>query len=331
MITENLSTLKIHKLTQAQYDRALAAGKIDANALYLTPDEDTDLSQYATIEQLSSKADIDHTHTLDDLGVTATTEELNYVDGVTSNIQTQLNNLNRWVQSCNNTDMNTVKTTGFYFGYTGMTHACVQTISVWEVIAYSPDWVVQRQTVINSDGSGDTYERRFYGGNTWSNWKVIGNGSGGTGGTTNNYYYNGMGQEFYTCHNADKCTPERNDGNSKTITTTVLSDASLSYSYTTPSNLSKIYNIGLRCRALNGDPDGVSSNNNFNSITVGYNEIVNGCEQYSSFQLVVPCYHPFTEKFDSVRIKITYDSTSKKLTFSSSNQDWELYSIRGLY
>lgn len=39
MITENLSTLKIHKLTQTQYDRELEAGRIDENALYLTPDE----------------------------------------------------------------------------------------------------------------------------------------------------------------------------------------------------------------------------------------------------------------------------------------------------
>ena len=38
MITNNLSTLKIHKLTQAQYDRELEAGRIDENALYLTPD-----------------------------------------------------------------------------------------------------------------------------------------------------------------------------------------------------------------------------------------------------------------------------------------------------
>lgn len=38
MITENLSTLKIHKLTQEQYDRELAAGNIDETALYLTPD-----------------------------------------------------------------------------------------------------------------------------------------------------------------------------------------------------------------------------------------------------------------------------------------------------
>ena len=39
MITENLSTLKIHKLTQEQYDRELQAGRIDENALYLTPDD----------------------------------------------------------------------------------------------------------------------------------------------------------------------------------------------------------------------------------------------------------------------------------------------------
>lgn len=39
MNTKNLTTLKIHKLTQAQYDRELANGSIDENALYLTPQE----------------------------------------------------------------------------------------------------------------------------------------------------------------------------------------------------------------------------------------------------------------------------------------------------
>ena len=37
MITENLSTLKIHKLTQEQYDRAAAEGNLETDALYLTP------------------------------------------------------------------------------------------------------------------------------------------------------------------------------------------------------------------------------------------------------------------------------------------------------
>jgi hypothetical protein len=39
MITENLSTLKINKLSQKQFNRVKAAGSIEANALYLTPDE----------------------------------------------------------------------------------------------------------------------------------------------------------------------------------------------------------------------------------------------------------------------------------------------------
>jgi len=54
LITENLSTLKINKLTKAQYERELAAGNIDPNALYLTPDEGVDLSPYATVEQLNT-------------------------------------------------------------------------------------------------------------------------------------------------------------------------------------------------------------------------------------------------------------------------------------
>lgn len=41
METKNVSNLKIHKLTQAQYDRELAAGNIDEYALYLTPDEES--------------------------------------------------------------------------------------------------------------------------------------------------------------------------------------------------------------------------------------------------------------------------------------------------
>lgn len=54
MITENLSTLKIHKLTQEQYDREVAAGNIDETAIYLTPDKGVDLSDYVTSDTLSN-------------------------------------------------------------------------------------------------------------------------------------------------------------------------------------------------------------------------------------------------------------------------------------
>lgn len=73
MITESLSTLKIHKLTQEQYNRALAAGNIDDNALYLTPDEEIDLSSYATVEQLGTKADSTHNHEITDINELRTT------------------------------------------------------------------------------------------------------------------------------------------------------------------------------------------------------------------------------------------------------------------
>lgn len=61
-LVEALSTLKIHKTTQSQYEQDLANGNIDETALYLTPCEDVDLSMYVTIEQLSDKADINHDH-----------------------------------------------------------------------------------------------------------------------------------------------------------------------------------------------------------------------------------------------------------------------------
>lgn len=64
MITENLSTLKIYKLTQEQYERKLANGEIDQAALYFTDDdsEDIDMSMYVTVDQLNNKADAEHIH-----------------------------------------------------------------------------------------------------------------------------------------------------------------------------------------------------------------------------------------------------------------------------
>ena len=57
----------------------------------------TDISDMATtsyvVEQLTTKASTSHTHTVSDItDLTATATELNYMDGVTSNVQTQLDN-----------------------------------------------------------------------------------------------------------------------------------------------------------------------------------------------------------------------------------------------
>lgn len=67
MITENLSTLKIHKLTQAQYDRELALENINETELYLTPYEEIDLTPYALVEQVEEKADLEHIHDASDI------------------------------------------------------------------------------------------------------------------------------------------------------------------------------------------------------------------------------------------------------------------------
>lgn len=69
MITENLAALKIHKLTKEQYERALAAGRIDENALYMTPEDLGELSDYATTEQLNN-----HTHSASDIGAASSDE-----------------------------------------------------------------------------------------------------------------------------------------------------------------------------------------------------------------------------------------------------------------
>lgn len=51
MITENLSTLEIHKLTQEQYEKALSEGRINERAIYLTPD-DASSENFISIEDI---------------------------------------------------------------------------------------------------------------------------------------------------------------------------------------------------------------------------------------------------------------------------------------
>ena len=58
MLTENLSTLKINRLTQEQYDREKASGTLDDTALYFTPEEK--ITVPTSLSQLSD----DETHRL---------------------------------------------------------------------------------------------------------------------------------------------------------------------------------------------------------------------------------------------------------------------------
>lgn len=103
-----------------------------------------------------------------------TSTELGYLDGVTSNVQTQLDNKaakthshdTHSQKSMSNTDLNTIKTAGWYYGYTGMTNAPAQSIAVMEVLVYSQDWIVQRFIVVN----GTEYIRYWHSATTWTDW-----------------------------------------------------------------------------------------------------------------------------------------------------------------
>lgn len=74
------------------------------------------------------------------------------------------------MHECSNKDLNTLKTSGLYFGYIGMTNAAFQEISILEVIQYSNDWLLQRHTRLTD---GRMYYRVFISGSTWSDWEVI--------------------------------------------------------------------------------------------------------------------------------------------------------------
>ena len=54
MQTETLSTLKINKLSQKQYDRELANGNIDENAIYLTPEDEKILENHLALSNIST-------------------------------------------------------------------------------------------------------------------------------------------------------------------------------------------------------------------------------------------------------------------------------------
>ena len=58
MKTENVDTLKINRLTQAQYDAAVKAGTINENEIYMTPDDnELDTTQFLRVSDENSAVD----------------------------------------------------------------------------------------------------------------------------------------------------------------------------------------------------------------------------------------------------------------------------------
>ena len=86
MIIENLTTLKINQLTKAQYEAALAAGTINENELYATPDDnELDTTTFLRVSDVGSAVDTNPINA-DTLGGKSASEFLTAVD------KTELNN-----------------------------------------------------------------------------------------------------------------------------------------------------------------------------------------------------------------------------------------------
>lgn len=67
-------------------------------------------------------------------------------------------------------DLNTIRTPGMYGVYNATNGPASNGIATLEVITYSPDWIVQRFTVV---ANGLIYVRRWHSGTTWSGWYTI--------------------------------------------------------------------------------------------------------------------------------------------------------------
>lgn len=113
MLTENLSTLKINRLTQEQYDTALTNGSINANELYLTPDNnELDTSAFLRVTDVGSAVDINpiNADTLQGKSasyfatasnVSTINNSLNTINSDISTINSSLNTINSDISTIN--------------------------------------------------------------------------------------------------------------------------------------------------------------------------------------------------------------------------------------
>lgn len=107
MIIENLTTLKINQLTQAQYEAALAAGTVNENELYATPDDnELDTTTFLRVSDVGSAVDTNPINA-DRLGGKSASEFLTTAD------KTELNNtINTKAPLASPTFTGTAKATG---------------------------------------------------------------------------------------------------------------------------------------------------------------------------------------------------------------------------
>ena len=112
MLTENLSTLKINRLTQEQYDTALTNGSINANELYLTPDDnELDTSSFLRVTDVGSAVDINpiNADTLQGKSASyfATASNISTINGSLNTINSDISTINGSLNTINS-DISTI-------------------------------------------------------------------------------------------------------------------------------------------------------------------------------------------------------------------------------
>ena len=112
MLTENLSTLKINRLTQEQYDAALTNGSINANELYLTPDDnELDTSAFLRVTDVGSAVDINpiNADTLQGKNASyfATASNVSSINGSLNTINSDISTINSSLNTINS-DISTI-------------------------------------------------------------------------------------------------------------------------------------------------------------------------------------------------------------------------------
>ena len=112
MLTENLSTLKINRLTQEQYDAALTNGSINANELYLTPDDnELDTSAFLRVTDVCSAVDVNpiNADTLQGKSASyfATASNISTINGSLNTINSNISTINSSLNTINS-DISTI-------------------------------------------------------------------------------------------------------------------------------------------------------------------------------------------------------------------------------
>ena len=112
MLTENLSTLKINRLTQEQYDAALTNGSINANELYLTPDDnELDTSAFLRVTDVGSAVDVNpiNADTLQGKSASyfATASNISTINGSLNTINSNISTINSSLNTINS-DISTI-------------------------------------------------------------------------------------------------------------------------------------------------------------------------------------------------------------------------------